>query len=359
VGFDVNAAPIKTQLHDGLREVGRKWALHVLEGPYSWCLSAAYILATVISGCPLFLSLAEVVIRAAANDPDALLPDRLKYSMLALDSVFYCFLPLCFSMLLRVIQGRELLARLGKRTLVIADVPYVHQLLESYVSKLFSQSYSIASIDVHGANGVDHLVHRFTHRVYRGTLIAVGRTDGRLFSQSKGESWILMAMQQCKAIMHLGAGPEIVSVGHNPFTNTDVLKNHVVIDNRRPRFLCEALTDIQSLKTTEPMSVSAAIKELDRTTSSLDDTVKCFSTSTWHNPALQKKGSDVIVGHHHLQSLAPDQVKQMQERLSVLLEQNAERSGEEMLYEEMSRHGGHQKKRAEPTFRAGVCSGSR
>lgn len=239
VGFDVNAAPIKTQLHDGLREAGRKWALHVLEGPYSWCLSAAYILATVISGCPLFLSLAEVVMRAAANDPNALLPDRLKYSMLALDSVFYCFLPLCFSMLLRVIQGRELLARLGKRTLVIADVPYVHQLLESYVSKLFSQSYSIASIDVHGANGVDHLVHRFTHRVYRGTLIAVGRTDGRLFSQSKGESWILMAMQQCKAIMHLGAGPEIVSVGHNPFTNTDVLKNHVVIDNRRPRFLCE------------------------------------------------------------------------------------------------------------------------
>jgi len=239
VGFDVNANPLVTRLNNSLRDVGRQWALHVLEGPYSWCLSAAYILATVISGFPLFLSLARVAHGAAANDPDALLPEGLKYSMLVLDAVFYCFLPLCFSMLLRVMQGRELLARLGKRTLVIADVPYVHQLLESYVSKLFSQSYSIASLDVHGANGVDHLVHRFTHRVYRGTLIAVGRTDGRLFSQSKGESWILMAMQQCKAIMHLGSGPEIVSVGHNPFTNNDVLKKHVVIDNSRPRFLCE------------------------------------------------------------------------------------------------------------------------
>jgi hypothetical protein len=40
---------------------------------------------------------------------------------------------------------------------------------------LFSLSYSIASIDVHGANVIDHLVHRFTHRVARGVLIASGR----------------------------------------------------------------------------------------------------------------------------------------------------------------------------------------
>lgn len=276
VGFDVEANPIKSDLHDDLRATGRRWALHVLEGPYSWCLSAFYILATVISGYSLFLSMAEVAIKAAARDQNATLPQEIKYLMLILDGVFYCFLPLFFSLLLRVLQGRELLARLGKRTLVIADVPYVHQLLESYVSKLFSLSYSIASLEVHGANAVDHLVHRFTHRVYRGTLIAVGRTDGRLFSQSKGESWILMAMQQCKAIMHLGSGPEIISVGHNPFMDKDVLTSHVVLNANRPRFLCETLTEIQSLKTTEPMSVSAAVKELDRTTSSLDDTIKRF-----------------------------------------------------------------------------------
>ena len=120
-------------------------------------------------------------------------------------------------------------ARLGRRTLVIADVPYVHQLLESYVSKMFSLSYSIGSLEVHGANAIDHLVHRFTHRVYRGTLIAVGRTDGRVFSQSKGESWILMAMQQCKAIMHLGSGPEIISVGHNPYNNPSLFTHHTTL----------------------------------------------------------------------------------------------------------------------------------
>ena len=61
-------------------------------------------------------------------------------------------------------QGRPLLARLGRRTLVIVDVPYVHQLLEAYVSKLFALSYSIASLDVHGTDPLNHFVHCFTHR---------------------------------------------------------------------------------------------------------------------------------------------------------------------------------------------------
>ena len=61
-------------------------------------------------------------------------------------------------------QGRPLWARLGRRTVLILDVPYVHQLLEAYVSKLFSLSYGVASVDVHGADPADHFVHCFTHR---------------------------------------------------------------------------------------------------------------------------------------------------------------------------------------------------
>ena len=44
---------------------------------------------------------------------------------------------------------------------------------------------------MHGANPVDHFVHRYTHRVARGVLIAIGRPDGRLYSQTTAESWIL------------------------------------------------------------------------------------------------------------------------------------------------------------------------
>ena len=49
-------------------------------------------------------------------------------------------------------QRRPLLARLGRRTVLILGIPYVHQLLEAYVSKLFSLSYGVASVDVHGAD---------------------------------------------------------------------------------------------------------------------------------------------------------------------------------------------------------------
>ena len=63
-----------------------------------------------------------------------------------------------------VMQGRPLLARLGRRTVLILDMPYVHQLLEAYVSKLFALSYGAASVDVHGADPTDTFVHSFTHR---------------------------------------------------------------------------------------------------------------------------------------------------------------------------------------------------
>lgn len=62
------------------------------------------------------------------------------------------------------VQGRPLLARLGRRTVLILDVPYVHQLLEAYVSKLLALSYGVASVDVHSADPTDHFVHCFTHR---------------------------------------------------------------------------------------------------------------------------------------------------------------------------------------------------
>lgn len=45
-------------------------------------------------------------------------------------------------------HGRPMWARMGKRTLVIVDTPCVHQLLETFVSKLYAQSYSFCSIDV-------------------------------------------------------------------------------------------------------------------------------------------------------------------------------------------------------------------
>ena len=49
---------------------------------------------------------------------------------------------------------------------------------------------------MHGASGLDHFVHRFTHRVVRGLLIAVGRPDGRLCCLAKSEAAVLLSAKQ-------------------------------------------------------------------------------------------------------------------------------------------------------------------
>jgi hypothetical protein len=119
----------------------------------------------VVSGWPMFTAIyVSGILPSLPNGEDPLWARKV---VLAIDCLLYCFLPLFFCILLRIIQGRQLFARLGKRTIVVGDVPYVNQLLESYVSKLFAESYSIASVECHGSNAIDHLVHRFTHRVTR------------------------------------------------------------------------------------------------------------------------------------------------------------------------------------------------
>jgi hypothetical protein len=106
---------------------------------------------------------------------------------------------------------------MGKRTLVIGDVPWVHQLLKSYVSKLFSLSYGIASLEVHGANPQDHLLHHFGHRVVRGALIFLGIPNGqRSPKQQLDEKAVLMTAKQANGIRNLGVGPEIILVSSNP-----------------------------------------------------------------------------------------------------------------------------------------------
>ncbi len=133
-------------------------------------------------------------------------------------------------------------ARRGKRTLVIADVPWVHQSLEIYVSKLFALSYGDNGLEVHGSNPVDSLVHRFTHRVQRGVLIALGRPDGRISSMARNEGACLLAAMQAAAIQNMGTGPEIFSLGHNTYQgNPSAIREHVVLPTHRRPFMCEFL----------------------------------------------------------------------------------------------------------------------
>ena len=76
------------------------------------------------------------------------------------------------------------------------------QSLEAFVSKLFALAYSIATISVYSGNPLDHLVHRFTHRVVRGALMAVGRPDGRLNALASAENTVCLSVNQASIAAH-------------------------------------------------------------------------------------------------------------------------------------------------------------
>ena len=187
-------------IHYQLRQLGHTWAAHIAEPWMALVLSSLYILISVGFNLPVCGLVGDLIVLILRKMGAPLGQGQLSFSLRYPSTITDLYagwvvcgllLQLCDALVLiyigknivrcmRLLQNRPFYARAGKRTIVIVDSPTVHQLLENFVSKLYSQSYSMVSVDVHGASGLDHFVHRFTHRVTRGVLIAVGRVDGRL-----------------------------------------------------------------------------------------------------------------------------------------------------------------------------------
>jgi hypothetical protein len=180
----------------------------VLEGPLSWILGTLYIFLTVCLGVtPICAIVSAAIGRSlpapeldASVGPSAVLsadvPSWLwaaRHLATIADSTLYAFLPWWTTVLIRLVQGRPWLHRVAGRSILIGDVPWVAQSAEAFASKLFALSYSIASCSFASANPADHLVHRHTHRVRRGSLLAVGRPDGRLNALTTAEAACTLA----------------------------------------------------------------------------------------------------------------------------------------------------------------------
>ncbi|KAA8496343.1 hypothetical protein FVE85_0072 [Porphyridium purpureum] len=223
-----------------LKAAGRHFGNHILEPFVSVVLGTIYILVTVgFTGAPASELAKHICGRSLCN------ANAQRYVAGVVDAVLYIFLPWWTAMLFRLVTRRDMLARLGKRTLVICDMPWVHQALEMYVSKLFALAYGWMSVDVHGANALDHFVHRFTHRVTRGVMLAVGRPDGRLISLTAREAQCLMAALQAKCVQHLRSGPDLITVGHNSYKPSVLERDiSVALPTQRKMFMCERMLEI-------------------------------------------------------------------------------------------------------------------
>ena len=64
-------------------------------------------------------------------------------------------------------------------------------------------------------NPAYHLVHRFTHRVVRGSLLICGRPDGRLSALTTLEQSVCLSVNQASSIQNFGVTCESITVGHN------------------------------------------------------------------------------------------------------------------------------------------------
>jgi hypothetical protein len=253
-GLNIDSVEVITALTQGngqsrteLLKQGRYWAQHILEGPIVWILCMVYIAITVTYGATPLSASVGAVVGALVDDGstsapcDVLLPDgdlalaalvanlsltcaatagpslAHKHVVGFVDAAIYTFLPIWMTILLRLIQKRPWLHRQAGRSLLIGDVPWVSQTLEAFVSKTFALSYSIATIAVSSGNPLDHLVHRHTHRVVRGALLAVGRPDGRLNALTSAENTICLSVNQASSIQNYGVTCESITVGHSPF----------------------------------------------------------------------------------------------------------------------------------------------
>lgn len=145
-GTTTRGAALNSLENKKLIKQGRKWAWHITESPLVWGIHALYVL--IVLGwlipygtiLPVTQTILYGLLLATGLSSHLFLLGVISPVFILADIAIAIFGPWLWTLGLRCLQGRQPLARLGKRTLVIGDVPWVNQLLRAYVSKLFSST---------------------------------------------------------------------------------------------------------------------------------------------------------------------------------------------------------------------------
>lgn len=321
------------QMHDlllrkeaELRAAGDVWSEHILENAKAYIMTFIYIVVTVTIGYPLISGIA---------DGAGLKDERYYYITRFFDALIYFWLPQINVMILRILQGRNKRHRMVGRTVVIGDpCPWVAQAAEAFLSKIFACSYSIAGLNVLSGNPADHLVHRHTHRVVRGSLLVCGRPDGRLTALTTLEASTCLAVNQASSIQSIGGTCESITIGHNK-SKLPLSAKAIFLDPFRPQFLCEKLLDEttgvdqgagMNLTATGNLKLNPVFDGGNDDLSSLnsEDTKVTTESSTLKGRAFSfiKKSSSVVEG---------DQLNSSQHRrrLSMSIRRKSSQEGQE------------------------------
>jgi hypothetical protein len=193
-------------------------------------IHSLYILGSVGWGLPLFRSVTLALLPLAGLAEGEGIGSLLLALSLPADVALYVLGPWCWTLGLRLLQGRQPMARTGRRTLVIGEAEGLHQLLSHFVSKLFALSYGLTALDVHGADPGDPLLHGYAHRLVRGSLLFLGVPDGRCSQRQRAHTnAVILAARQADGVRHLGAGPDIVALSSDPCIAAERFRGALVI----------------------------------------------------------------------------------------------------------------------------------
>lgn len=139
--------------------------------------------------------------------------------------------------------GRSLLEQDICLLLQVSYNPYALSLLhQPYIYHLHIHTASIAGLNVLSGNPADHLVHRMTHRVVRGSLLVCGRPDGRLPALTSVEAATCLSVNQASSIQSLGGTCESITIGHNK-SKLPLSHKAIYLKSHRPLFLSEKVLD--------------------------------------------------------------------------------------------------------------------
>ena len=238
-GKDADGKTLESPERSQILQQARNWARNVLDAPLAVILSKINLYVTVVSGFFVFLSIAKSLPLVGGLAGTVFIASFLQ-------AMYYDYFSAGMNYLLRKITGREMLDRIGKRTVVIGDKAYVHQSLEAFLSKLNSLSRGIVGVEVHGANPGDHMISRFGHRVVRGTMIWIGVPDGRMPGLRQKQASVEMTAKQGKGVRNRifgrGIGPNVVTVGRRRVHNPNVADSTIILNG-------EVKTDKPALET--------------------------------------------------------------------------------------------------------------
>lgn len=200
--------------------------------------------------------------------------------------------------------------------MVIGDIPWVSQAADAFLSKIFACSYSIAGLNVLHGNPTDHLVHRHTHRVVRGSLLVCGRPDGRLMSLTSAEATVCLSVNQASSIQSIGGTCESVTIGHNP-TKMALTKNDVFLETHRPKFLCERLLVDEHFKALNSSTVFSEGRPESKVKSAVNTSPHCLLgiyTGWAHDAQRQlyanKSGVHVTGTQSHLEKVVESMIQE-------------------------------------------------